>query len=142
MGRKLHPESNSFVNKGSYSLSKELLAIIELGGYPNFIPLYQSLGYQVHVVNTQRKARTWLKKNRPQVIVAEYNYQTDFRDQTSNLETLMAVMQKYPDIKLLVFYLPEHLEPFTRFKENHPVWAAIEFPVSEESVRSTLSAVA
>ena len=122
-------------------MSKQLLAIIELGGYPNLIPLYQRLGYQVHMVNTQRKARTWLKKNHPQVIVAEYNYQTDFRDRSSNLETLMAVMQKNPDIKLLVFYLPEHVEPFTEFKANHPVWAAVEFPITEEKVRSVLAGI-
>lgn len=122
-------------------MSKELLAIIELGGYPNLIPLYEQLGYQVHIVNTQRKARTWLKKHRPQVIVAEYNYQTDFRDRSSNLETLMAVMQKNPDIKLLVFYLPEHVEPFTEFKASHPVWAAVEFPVTVEKVRSVLAGI-
>ena len=35
-----------------------LLSIVELGGYPNLIPLYQSLGYTVDVVNSQRKARS------------------------------------------------------------------------------------
>lgn len=122
-------------------MSKELLAIVELGGYPNLIPLYQQLGYQVHIVNSQRKARTWLKNNSPQIVVAEYNYQTDFRDRSSNLETLMAVMQKNPEIKLLVFYLPEHTRPFTEFRAQHPVWAAVEFPVTVEKVQSLLSGI-
>ncbi len=39
---------------------KRLLAIVELGGYPNLLPLYQLLGYQVDVVNSQRKARAYL----------------------------------------------------------------------------------
>ena len=61
-----------------------------MGGYPNFIPLYKSLGFEVHVENSMRKARSYLKKTTPDVIVAEYNFQSQFRDRTSNLETLMA----------------------------------------------------
>ncbi|RMG38291.1 MAG: hypothetical protein D6720_01585 [Gammaproteobacteria bacterium] len=118
-----------------------LLAIIELGGYPNLMPLYQSLGYQVDVVNSQRKARSYLKKTVPDVIVAEYNAQSDFRDRSSNLETLMAILQKLPQVKLLVFHLPEHAERFACFRELHPVDAAIEFPVTEEKVRTVLQSL-
>lgn len=118
-----------------------LLAIVELGGYPNLIPLYQSLGYQVDVVNSQRKARSFLKKTVPDVIVAEYNAQSDFRDRSSNLETLMAILQKLPQVKLLVFHLPEHAERFERFRAQHPVDAAVAFPVTEEKVREALQAL-
>ncbi len=116
-----------------------LLAIVELGGYPNLIPLYQSLGYSVEVVNSQRKARSWLKKHTPDVIVAEYNAQSDFRDRSSNLETLMAILQKLPQVRLLVFYLPEHAERFERFRALHPVDAAIAFPVTEDKVKAALA---
>ena len=119
----------------------QLLAIIELGGYPNLMPLYQKLGFSVEVVNSQRKARTWLKKNQPAVVVAEYNYQTDFRDRSSNLETLMAVMQKHPEIKLLVFYPAEFARQFAMFREQHPVWAAIAFPVTPEKVEQALQEI-
>lgn len=119
---------------------KQLLAIIELGGYPNLIPLYQRLGYTVEVVNSQRKASSYLKKQQPYVIVAEYNYQTDFRDRTSNLETLCAVLQKYPEVKLLVFYPPGHNREFAEFRRQHRVWQAIEFPVTEEKVTGVLAA--
>jgi len=115
-----------------------LLSIIELGGYPNLTPLYQSLGYAVDVVNSQRKARSYLKKSVPDVIVAEYNAQSDFRDRSSNLETLMAILQKQPQVKLLVFYLPEHGERFEKFRALHPVDAAIAFPISEDKVRQAL----
>ena len=36
--------------------SRTLLAIIELGGYPNFTPLYESAGYAVTAVVSVRKA--------------------------------------------------------------------------------------
>ncbi len=116
----------------------KLLAIVELGGYPNLMPLYQLLGFEVDLVNSQRKARSYLKKTVPDVIVAEYNYQTDFRDRSSNLETLMAILQKHPDVRLIVFYLPQHSDKFERFKARFPVQAAIPFPVSEAAVKRAL----
>ena len=73
-----------------------LLAIVELGGYPNFTSLYRRLGFEVTFVNSQRKAQAYLKKQLPEVIVTEFNFQSDFRDRTSNLETLMARLQRYP----------------------------------------------
>ncbi len=121
---------------------RRLLSIIELGGYPNLMPLYQSLGYSVDVVNSQRKARSYLKKTVPDVIVAEYNAQSDFRDRSSNLETLMAILQKQPQVKLLVFHLPDHAERFEKFRALHPVDAAIAFPVTEDKVREALQAFA
>lgn len=121
---------------------KRLLAIIELGGYPNLTPLYQSLAYTVDVVNSQRKARSYLKKTVPDVVVAEYNAQSDFRDRSSNLETLMAILQKQPQVKLLVFYLPEHAERFEKFRALHPVDAALSFPITEEKVSQALQGIA
>ncbi len=117
---------------------KQLLVIVELGGYPNLLPLYQRLGFEVSFVTSQRKARAWLKKNRPDVIVAEYNYQTDFRDRSSNLETLTAVLQAYPDVRLLVFYPPQHERRFRAFREHHRVWQALPFPITEEQVKGLL----
>jgi len=114
---------------------RRLLAIIELGGYPNLVPVYQSLGFAVDVVNSQRKARSYLKKAMPDVIVAEYNAQSDFRDRSSNLETLVAILQKQPDVRLVTFYLPEHAERFEKFRAQHRVDEAIVFPVTEEKVR-------
>jgi len=114
---------------------RRLLAIIELGGYPNLVPVYQSLGFAVDVVNSQRKARSYLKRAMPDVIVAEYNAQSDFRDRSSNLETLVAILQKQPDVRLVTFYLPEHAERFEKFRAQHRVDEAIVFPVTEEKVR-------
>ncbi|WP_456372326.1 hypothetical protein [Thiolapillus sp.] len=121
------------------SRGKSLLAIIELGGYPNFMPLYQRLGFEVQLVTSQRKARAALKKHQPDVVVAEYNYQTDFRDRSSNLETLAAVLQKYPDVRLLVFYPPQHEEFLRNFREHHEVWKALPFPLTEQAVAEALN---
>jgi len=118
-----------------------LLSIIELGGYPNLQPLYKRMGFDVEVLTSQRKARSYLKANSPDVIVAEYNAQSDFRDRSSNLETLVAVLQKKPATKLLVFYLPEQQDRFDIFCQSHHVDHAIAFPITEEKVQSALAAL-
>jgi hypothetical protein len=118
-----------------------LLSIIELGGYPNLQPLYKSMGFDVEVLTSQRKARSYLKTNSPDVIVAEYNAQSDFRDRSSNLETLVAVLQKKSATKLLVFYMPEQQDRFDVFCQSHQVDHAIAFPITEEKVQAALTAL-
>ena len=74
--------------------NKTLLAIIELGGYPDFRNLYKSFGYDVFVESSSRKALSLLKKNHIDVIVAEFNYQHTFRDRLSSLESIIAAAQR------------------------------------------------
>ena len=54
-----------------------LLAIVELGGYPNYTPIYQRAGFDVVMEHTMRKALGVIKKKRPRVIVAEFNYRNE-----------------------------------------------------------------
>lgn len=115
-----------------------LLAIVELGGYPNFVPLYERLGFEVDLVASQRKARSYLKERRPAVIVAEYNFQSDFRDRTSNLETLMAVLQRHPEVKVVVFYQEEYAPKFEALRARFAIHAALTFPVDAARLEAVL----
>jgi len=115
-----------------------LLAIIELGGYPNLLPLYRRLGFQTEVVNSQRKAQAALKQCLPDVIITEYNFQSDFRDRTSNLETLMAYLQRHPGVKVIAFYQPEYLTKFEAMTARFPLFAALPLPVTEAEVELAL----
>ena len=116
-----------------------LLAINEMGGYPNFIPLYKSMGFTVEVVNSMRKARSALKKQAPDVIVAEYNFQSQFRDRTSNLETLMAVLQKHGGAKVIAFYEKETQHKLDQLTERFPLHATLTYPVQESELRAALA---
>ena len=119
----------------------KLLAIYEMGGYPNFLPLYQSLGFSVEVVNSMRKARALLKKEIPDVIIAEYNFQSQFRDRTSNLETLMAILEKYGETKVIAFYDSETMHKLAQFQRRFPLYATLPYPVSEQELKAVLDMV-
>jgi hypothetical protein len=116
-----------------------LLSIVELGGYPNFAPLYNECGYEVTVENSMRKAIGFLKKRKPAVIVAEFNFQSDFRDRTSSLESLLAVVQRLPETRVIVFYDKEYLPQFEKLRTRLPVHAAIAFPVEADELEFCLT---
>ena len=117
---------------------KRLLSIIELGGYPNFTPLYKDLGFEVEIATRMRKALGILKKYQPDVIVAEFNFQSDFRDRTSSLESLLAVVQRLPATRVVVFYEKEFTPQFDMLRERLPVHRALLFPVEESALRACL----
>jgi hypothetical protein len=117
---------------------KLLLSIIELGGYPNFTPLYKSLGYEVAVETRMRKALGFLKQHQPDVIIAEFNFQSDFRDRTSSLESLLAVVQRMPATRVIVFYEKEFTSQFEKLRSRLPVCDALTFPIEESALRTTL----
>ncbi len=133
-----------FIGQGGYdeNMSSEqksvLLAIIELGGYPDFRPLYESLGYEVVIETRMRKAIGFLKSREAEVIVAEFNFQSDFRDRTSSLESLLAVVQRRPDTRVIVFYEKEFRPQFERLRSRLPVHHALTFPINEHDLKSCL----
>ena len=122
--------------------AKLLLSVIELGGYPDFAPLYRSLGYEVAVETRMRKAIGFLKKRTPDVIVAEFNFQSDFRDRSSNLESLLAVVQRSPGIRVIIFYEKEFSPQFENLRARLPVHQALVFPVVEQALRESLLEIA
>ncbi|UCE89864.1 MAG: hypothetical protein JSW10_03290 [Pseudomonadota bacterium] len=124
------------------SKGKVLLSIVELGGYPNFASLYGKLGYSVLVENTMRKAISAIRKHCPDVIVAEFNYQSDFRDRTSSLETMLAVVQRYPHTRVIVFFEDEYAHQFERVTSRFPIHAALKFPVDTDELQRALVSAA
>jgi len=115
-----------------------LLSIIELGGYPDYTPLYKSTGCDIKVLTSVRKAISFLKKNPIDIIIAEFNYQTDFRDRTSSLESLMAVLQAYPDSKVIIFLEKTHFEKFEKVNARFNFFASLTFPIDEEKLQKVI----
>ncbi len=117
-----------------------VLSIVELGGYPNFTPVYQRLGCQVVVENSMRKALAAVKKHAPRVVVAEFNFQSDFRDRTSSLESLMAVVQRLPATRVIVFYEKEYATQLARLQANFPLFRVMAYPIEEEQLVANVQA--
>ena len=111
-----------------------LLSIVELGGYPDFTRLYEEAGYKVVSTDSVRKAVKLIRKYEPAVIVSEFNFQSDFRDRTSSLETVLSSTQGVVDSRMIVFYEKEYKHQYDRFLEQYPVFASLAFPIDEKEL--------
>ena len=116
-----------------------LLAIVEMGGYPDFIPLYKEKGYDVEKLHSMRKAQAWLKRNRPDVVVTEFHFDPELRDRMSNLESLFATLQRYaPGAQVVVFIEKSHRPRLEKVEVRHAVAGALDHPVDREALSRTL----
>ena len=114
------------------------LIVIEQGGYPDFTELYCSQGYTVETVSTPRKANSFLKKNSVDLLVAEFNFQTDFRDRTSSLESILASTQHQSNIKTIIFVDQKNQERFKRVSSRFDIHQTLFFPIEEQSLTQAL----
>jgi DNA-binding NtrC family response regulator len=117
-----------------------LLSIVELGGYPDFSALYRSHGYEVVSTDSVRKAVKLIRKHKPAVIVAEFNFQSDFRDRTSSLETVFSSLQGVVDARVIVFYEKEYRHQFERLLSQFDVFEFLEFPIDQDRLEMALKA--
>jgi len=116
-----------------------LLSIVELGGYPDFSALYEESGFEVVKTESVRKAVKLVRQHKPAVMVAEFNFQSDFRDRTSSLETILSSTQGIVDASMIVFYEKEFAPQYQRFLQSFDVAASFVFPIDEEQLRQTLT---
>lgn len=121
------------------SSNKILLAVIEQGGYPDFSALYEAQGYTVETVKSPRKAISFLKKNSIAMLVAEFNFQTDFRDRTSSLESIMASAQHQKDIKVVIFIDQSNKERFEKVSSRFAIHQTLTFPIDEAQLSQAVS---
>ena len=119
--------------------NKSLLALTELGGYPDFSELYKTAGFQAETVDSMRKALRYLKKNSYDIIVAEFNFQSDFRDRTSSLETLMAVVQQMENVKVIIFYEKEYEHQFEKLRARFSFHAELSYTIDKQKLIDALS---
>jgi len=123
---------------------KQLLSVVELGGYPDFSPIYESLGYEVSSEGSVRNAIRTLKKLKPDVVVAEFNFQSDFRDRTSSLESLLSTIQFYHRLEqceVIIFYEKEFQHQLVKLEAQYTLHATLAFPVEPEALSQALAQI-
>jgi hypothetical protein len=86
-----------------------------------------------------RKVLKRLMKKSPDVIVAEFNFQSDFRDRTSSLESLMSLVERQPDIKTVIFYDKEFKQQLARLEARFTFDKTMVFPINEIELQSAIA---
>jgi hypothetical protein len=115
-----------------------LLSVIELGGYPNFNGLYARLGYEVITEWSVRGALAALRKQSVAVVVADFFCQRDFRDRVSNLESLLAALQRLPQTRVVVIYPPDDQATLDRVRMRFSIHSALSLPVTAQMMEAAL----
>lgn len=117
-----------------------LLMVNAFIGTAGYKKLYQELGYTVVAEWSERKAISLVRKTPPDVIVADFYHQTDFRDRLSNLESLLAAVQGTPSTRILVFYEAAHQAVLDKVSARLRIDVALSLPVQESELRTKLQA--
>ena len=120
-------------------MSKQLLSVVEFLEHSKLATLYKQLGYEVSTEWQVRKAITRMRKLKPDVIVADFYFQSDFRDRLSNLESLLASAQTLSDIKILVLYEPQNQAVLDRVRSRLRMDATLTMPIREAELKGVLS---
>lgn len=121
--------------------SPVLLSIIELGGYPDYSAMYQAAGFEVIKADSVRKAVKLIRQHKPVAMVAEFNFQSDFRDRTSSLETLLSSAEGIAEPEVIVLYEKEEESQYQRFLQTFSVAESLSFPVDEERLKLALQRI-
>ena len=116
-----------------------LLSIIELGGYPDFTPLYRRAGFEVERATSMRKALTLFRTLRPAVVVSEFVYSPMYSTRLSNLESLFAGLQRdAPGARLIVLFDRENEHHLQALQSHFAIFETLAFPVSEKALAEAL----
>lgn len=119
---------------------KKLLVVTEFLAHAKLPKLYQQLGFDVTNEWQVRKAISLLRKIKPDVVVADFYHQADFRDRLSNLESLLAAAQPMADTKILVLYEPENQAMLDKVRARMRIDKVLAMPAKEEELQSILKA--
>lgn len=112
-----------------------MIEFIEHAQYP---AIYKALGYEVTTEWQVRKAVALIRKLKPDVIVADFYFQSDFRDRLSNLESLLAATQLLHEFRVLVFYEPHNEPVLDKVRQRMRIDAALPMPATDEAIKAVL----
>jgi hypothetical protein len=121
-------------------------SIIESPGHPDFSRLYQELGLQEVRLNSMRKAISQLRKQAPDVVVAEffYGYGNNYAGiNISNLDVFLHSLQKYATDARVIVMVEKGERPYVdKLAELFRLDVILVQPVSESQMRTELEKIA
>lgn len=112
-----------------------LLFFVDEGGFDDFTPLFIEIGYRVDFVESQRKAIQLAKKNQYMAVVAEFNYNPEFRDRVSNIESLLATLESHSvDPNIIILYDKINIMQFEQLKKRFRINHSLNFPINKKEL--------
>lgn len=121
-------------------MNKHLLFFVDEGGFDDFTPLFQQLGFIVDFEDSQRRAVKLAKKNQYDVLVAEFSHNPEFRDRVSNIESLLATLEGHsPKAKIIILYDIINQSQLDQLKARYKLDETLAFPIQEAQLQSCLN---
>jgi predicted dinucleotide-binding enzyme len=118
---------------------KKLLFFVDFGGFDDFTPIFNDLGFSVDFETNPRKATKLAKQIVYDTVVAEFSYNPEFRDRVSNIESILATLQnKSPDANIVVLYDEINANMLEQFQKRYKIDSALSFPVDELKIKQVL----
>jgi hypothetical protein len=119
-----------------------LYSIIESPTHPDLSGLYRQLGITELQFKAMRKAMSQLKRQPPDIVVAEffYGYANNYAGvNISNLDVFLFSLQKYaPQAKVIVLVDKKERQYVDPLGKIFPLYAVLQHPVRQEGVKHLL----
>ena len=119
-----------------------IFSIIESPAHSNFSELYQRLGFEELKLTSMRAAIKALKKQAPDIVVAEffYGYGNNYAGiNVSNLDVFLHSLQKYStNTRLVVMVDKSERQYVNKLEALFPVDVVMQHPVSEVQMLALL----
>lgn len=117
-------------------------SIIESAAHPNLSALYRRHGYEEIRLTSVRKAIQELKKNQPDLVVADflYGYGNNYAGvNISNLDVFLYSLQKYaPDCKVIILYEKNEAQYAAKLADLFTLAGMFPYPVTEREIETVI----
>jgi hypothetical protein len=121
---------------------KVLFSIVETPAHPDFSSLYRSLGFNEIRLGSIRKANAELKKQLPDVVVAEfiYAYGSNYSGvHISNLDVFLVTLLKYKaNSRVIVMVDKSEQQYVEKLNDIFPIETVLTQPVRKEQMHVLL----
>lgn len=121
---------------------RNLFSIIESAAHPDLAKLYQRLDIRETRLTSVRKAIQELKRQTPEIIVADflYGYGNNYAGvNISNLDVFLYSLQKYTsDAHIIILAEKSELQYVDRLAELFDLYAVLTYPVAESDLQTLL----
>lgn len=123
-----------------------LFSIVESPLHPKLSGLFSRLGFEEVELTSTRKAVSALKKQKPDVVVADfvYGFSNNYSGvHISNLDVFLMSMQKFaPGTPVIILCAKDEMEHAEKMRNICPIQAILPFSVEELDIETELGRVA